>query len=1033
MKAAIEWMARNAVAANVLLIFVVAGGIYAAMTITQEVFPDMETNRIIISGSYPGAGPTEVENSLCKPIESAIAEIQGIDQLVCSAQEEKVSVTIELQEDIDLQTSLQDIKNAVDSINDFPDDVDTPTVSRQIRRRGLIDLILYGDVPEDALFEYAYLIKSELLKIEGITYVELSGTRPKEILVEVTPENLRHYGLSLESLASTIKSTSLDIPGGSVKVGSGQILLRTTAKRDTVEQFSEIPIYNNQKGTVLKLSDIATVKEQLQEASRFAMMDGKHAAIISVYQDKSFTPQELSIKVNKYLSDYKKSVPDTIKFEIWSDRSEYFTSRFDLLLNNAAIGITLVFLVLAFFLEIRLAFWVMLGLPVSYLGSLVILPYTGVTINMNSMFAFILVSGIVVDDAIVVGENIFRHREMGKPFIDAAIEGCQEMAAPVIFAILTTVCAFAPMLYIAGHMGQFIFAIPVIVIAVLLISLVECLFILPAHLSHGSRKPLGGPFLIFEYIRSRSDRAIKSFIAGPFERTVRGTLHNRYITISSGIVFLMISLGLIAGGIIPMQFFPKIESDTVQLTIELPVGYPAENTIKIIKEVEQLGKDLINKADEKANNGLKSYDHIYSSVQMKSRRTRSQNTILSVRLRFKGEEERNIEPFMLARQWRKMISNKPEVISVNLRSRMISFGDDIRISLSHSDSDLLKKATQDLKEHLASYEGIKDIVDSETGGNREYRFSLTEEAKGMGITPAFFASKIRSAFQGIDVLTIPKDTEDVNVVLLFPQTYRENITTLDTMQIAAPNGESIIVSDAVIIEEGIEPVAIRRVDRLRVIEVTAGFEEGVKNTDEVTIAIDDQYLPILKGLYPGITVNIRGSHENRAKSLNSLLVGFITALVTIYALLAIFFKSYLQPMIVMIAIPFGIAGAVGGHLILGHPVSFMSIFGLVGLTGVVVNDALILIDAINRHPNKQDNIFETLVAASKLRFRPIVLTSVTTFAGLTPILMETSRQAQFMIPTVISLGVGILFATIITLLLVPAFYFVMHDLKGIYR
>jgi multidrug efflux pump subunit AcrB len=1033
MKAAIEWMARNAVAANILLIFIFAGGVYSALNITQEVFPDIETNRINISGSYPGAGPSEVENSLCKPIESAIVEIQGIEQSVCTAREEKASISIELEKGVDLQTTLQDIKNAVDSINNFPDDIDRPTVSKQIRRRGLIDLILYGDVPEEALFEYAYLLQSDLLKIDGITYAEISGTRPKEILVEITPENLTHYDLSLDSLAAIMKNTSLDIPGGSVKVGSGSILLRTTAKRDTVEQFSEIPIYNNQAGTVLKLGDIATIKEQLTEASSFAMLNGKHAAIISIYQDKNFTPQELSIKVHAYLDNYKKSIPNSIKFEVWSDRSEHFKSRFDLLLKNAGIGITLVFLVLAFFLEIRLAFWVMLGMAVSYLGSLIILPYTDVTIHMNSMFAFILVSGIVVDDAIVVGENIFRYREEGKPFLEAAIEGCQHMAAPVTFAILTTICAFAPMLYIEGHMGQFIYAIPVIVIAVLSISLLECLFILPAHLAHGSKKPLGGPFLIFEYIRKKSDRAIKQFISGPFERVVRSTLQNRYITISTGFVFLLISLGFIGGGIIPMQFFPKIESDTVQLTIELPSGYPAENTIKIIKEVEKLGKDFIDKMDREANNGFKSYDHIYSSVQMKSRRTRSQNTILSVRMRFRGEHERNIEPFVFARQWRRMISNKPEVISVNLRSRMMSFGDDIRISLSHSNSELLKKAAQELKDHLASYEGIKDIVDSETGGNREYRFTLTDEAKAMGITPALFASKIRSAFQGIDVLTIPKDTEDVNVALLFPKSYRENITTLDTMQIAAPNGESITLRDAVIIEEGIEPVAIRRVDGLRVIEITAGFEENVENTDEVTIAIQENYVPVIEGLYPGITVKIRGSHENRAKSLNSLLFGFITALVTIYALLAIFFKSYIQPAIVMIAIPFGIAGAIGGHFVLGHPVSFMSIFGLVGLTGVVVNDALILIDAINRHPQKNENIFETLVAASKLRFRPIVLTSVTTFAGLTPILMETSRQAQFMIPTVISLGVGILFATIITLLLVPAIYFVMHDLREIYR
>ena len=701
------------------------------------------------------------------------------------------------------------------------------------------------------------------------------------------------------------------------------------------------------------------------------------------------------------------------------------------MMRNAAIGLILVFCILTLFLEIRLAFWVMVGIPVSFIGSLVILPMTGVSINMISMFGFILVLGIVVDDAIVIGENIFQHRERGEGALEAAILGCKEMAAPVIFAILTTMVAFAPLNYIEGHMGKFLNAIPVIVISVIGISLIEGLFILPAHLAHGSPKPLPGPFKLLDRLRHFSDRGLRWVTHKPFQSTLNIALNNRYATTALGLAFLMLSLGALAGGVVPIRFFPNIEGDQVNLTVELPTGFPALETEKILRQVEQQGMGILERMDQKADNGRKSFDHVYSRVQSQSRRNPSVATSATVQIRLTDESVRNVSTFKFARMWRQSIRNLPEVQSISLRSRGMRFGEDINLSLSHQNSESLAQLKGQVKQQLSTYEGIKEIKDSEKEGNREFQFSLTNEARTMGITPQLFAANLRSAFQGIEALTLKRSREDLSVMVLFPKEYRENLNKLETTLLRAPTGGLISMADAANITEGREPVAIRRVDQERVINVTAEVEEEGQSVDDIIDTIKADYLPLLEAQYPALTVKLEGSHKERKKSLQSLWIGFGAAMLAIYALLAVFFKNYSQPLLVMSAIPFGIAGAVAGHLVLGHPISFLSLFGLVGLTGVVVNDSLILIDAVNRHPLRRENLQQALVEATMFRLRPIVLTSVTTFASLMPILAETSRQAQFLIPMAISLGVGIMFATLITLILVPAFYLIHEDLRSL--
>ncbi|MCP4297566.1 MAG: efflux RND transporter permease subunit, partial [Proteobacteria bacterium] len=959
----------------------------------------------------------------------AVAELDGIDNINCTSKEQSAGMVLEIEDGLDLQEILQEVKNAVDAISDFPEDIELPTVAKVVRRRHVIAVTLSGDVPEEVLFEYAESIKEGFLKVEGLNFVELGGSRIKEIRVEITPETLNQYGLTLQDVASRIKQTSLDLPAGSLRSGKNQIYLRTKALKNRVEEFGRIEILTNKAGVTLYLGDMAKIEENLEEKSSFLFFDREPSVMFDVYQSPSFSPNTISIKANQFIDEQNKILPPQLRLKVWNDRSTYFQDRFDLMIRNAGFGLILVFGILTLFLEIRLAFWVMIGIPVSFLGSLIILPYTGVSINMISMFAFILVLGIVVDDAIVIGERIFQLREQGKDRMTAAIKGCQEMAPPVIFAIITTMVAFAPLSFIDGRMGKFLAAIPVIVISVIGLSLFEGLFVLPAHLAHGSSRPLPGPFRFLDYVRSGCDKFLRWVIRKPYDWLLSLAINNRYATTALGVVFLMLSLGLVGGGVVPMEFFPSIESDRVNLTIELPTGFPAQETEKVIRQVEQQGIDLLDRIDKKANNGRKSLEHMYSKVQTQSTRNPSAATTANIQFLLRDETIRNVSSFKFARMWRRSIKDTPDIQSVTIRSRGMHFADDINISLSHKNSEILSKLKRETKEHLGEYVGVTEVMDSEKDGNREFQFSLTKEAITLGITPQIFATNLRNTFQGIEALTIKKPRHDTPVIVMIPKEYRENLNTLETILLRAPSGGMISMADAATIIEQKEPVSIRRIDQERVINITASVEEESQTIDIVTDSIKENLVPKFEAEYPDLTIKMEGAQKERMKSLKSLWMGFVAALLLIYAILAIFFRSYVQPLIVMSAIPFGIAGAVGGHLILGHAVSFMSLFGLVGLTGVVVNDSLILIDAINRHPQHKTDLFLALQEAAKSRLRPIMLTSITTFVGLMPILAEPSRQAQFLIPMAISLGVGIMFATFITLILIPSFYMIYHDFK----
>ncbi|MDT8447324.1 MAG: efflux RND transporter permease subunit [bacterium] len=1022
MKAAMSWMAQNPVAANILLAMILIGGAMMAPRLPQEVFPEVALDMLNVTVVYQGAGPSEVANSLCVPLEEVIDPLEGIEELVCQANEGIAVVSITLEDGADPDERLQEVRNAVGTIQDFPADIETPQVSKLTRKRRIFNLALTSQSEPAQLFELARRVQDELSELPGVSSVDNEGLLNTELVIEVTPEALRSTGLSLTGLAAIIRQGSLDLPAGSIQTQGGEILVRTVSKRERPSEFAQLVVQSQREGSQTRLGEIARITERPAESQDYLLLDGKRAVFFNVYQKMGFTPAQVATQINEYLETTQAGFSPGVDLVIWQDRSEIFQQRFDLLVNNGIMGLVLVFIILALFLEIHLAFWVMLGIPISFAGSLLLMPFTGVSINMISLMAFILVLGIVVDDAIVVGESVFQKIEEGKSRLQAAIEGATEVGPAVFSAVITTLVAFAPLMFIDGAMGRFLVAVPVIVMSVLLLSLVESLFILPAHLSFGGKPFKSAPMRALERLRVACDDGLDRITHGPYKRFVEKTLKNSFATLAFGVVSLMLVVATVASGILPMQFFPKIEDDEVRLTATLPPGIPAAESRRILEEVVAKGAAILAKADQEQ--GKKESSLLNSYIRLRAN-SGSGSAEASVRLRLIDADQRSINAFKLGKLWRQSVGEVPEITSLSLSSRTMNFGDDISITLSHPNRQVLEQAIADTKAYLTSYSSVVDIDDSEKAGKSEIQYRLSEEARSLGVSPQEFANELRAAFKGVNITTLLRNDQTVEVYLRYPAEVRNNLSNLEQLYLRTNAGGEITLGQAAERSERIEPTGIRRENRRPVVLVTASIDSAQRNPDAITARIKTEWLPQLRSLHPGLTAKMEGANKERQKSMSSLLGGFLGAMLMIYALLAIFFRSYTEPMLVMIAIPFGLAGAALGHLILGHPLSFMSLFGLVGLTGVVVNDSLILIDAIKRHPNRQSDPIGSLVEASQSRVRPILMTTATTFFGLMPLLAETSRQAQFLIPMAISLGVGIVFATLITLILIPSLYWIL--------
>ncbi len=1038
MNGAIRWMAENHVAANLLMLVMIVGGLILGYSIKQEVFPDITLDRIQVSVAYPGAGPEEVEEGVILKIEENLTGIDGIKQVKSVAAEGYGVVTAEITTDAEIDLVLQDIKSEVDRITTFPKDAEKPVVGKLLNRREVISAVVFGNLPERSLREMAEQVRDELLLEPGITQVDLSGVRPYEISIEIDETNLRRYGLTFEQIAQRVRQASLDLPGGTIKTGSGEILVRTKERRYVGHEYASIVVLTTADGTEVALGDIASINDGFEETDQFGLFDGLPAAMVKVYRVGDQKPTEVSDTVKKFVESKRRQLPESVDLATWNDNSELFKGRKNLLIRNAMIGLVLVFITLGLFLEIRLALWVMLGIPISFCGALLFMPAIDVSINMISLFAFIMALGIVVDDAIVVGENIYEHRQAGKPYLKAAVDGTIEVAQPVIFAILTSVTAFLPLLFTSGIMGKFILVIPAIVITVLLVSLVECLFILPAHLAIGKpRKAPQGVLGSLDKNRQRFGRVLQKIIDGPYRKSLALCLEYRYTTVAFACaVLLLAGVGLVGGGIVKFRFMPEVDGDVIQVALELTPGSPVALTTQIQEQVVNAGLATIAEYDQDRPEGDSLMRHIYAAVgSAVSDRgpagafASTGGNLASISMFLKPSEQRDVSATEVSNKWRERVGEIAGMETLTFTSNLIHLGANIDIQLAHEDFAILDDAAERLKEIIATYPGTGDITDNYTLGKREVKVRLKAEARTLGITEENLGRQLRGAFYGSEALRLQRGRNEVKVLVRYPEESRQRFWDLEAMHIRVPGGGNIPLDRAATLVESRGFSKINRTDRKRVINVTATVDSHVANAEEILAEIKTTALPQMIADYPGLSYDMEGEDKNRRESMSSMFNGFKLVLIIIFALLAIPFRSYSQPLLIMTAIPFGIVGAILGHFIMGFDLSILSMFGIVALTGVVVNDSLLLIDYINRIRRKGRSLLDAVIEAGQRRFRPILLTSLTTFFGLMPMILETSVQAQFLIPMAISLAFGILFATGITLVLIPTLYMVLEDAR----
>jgi multidrug efflux pump subunit AcrB len=1061
----IAWFAENHVAANLVMFLLIVGGISALPAIHQKIFPDINVEVISVGVPYLGAAPEEVEEGVCVRIEEEIQGIEGIEKISSSAAEGACGVSAELISGYPVDRALAEIKNAVDGISTFPEETEKPTVSHVSFRRNALKLALSGDVSEKTLKILGERTRDEIAALRDVTQVDLSNARNYEISVEVPEESLRRHGLTFDQVVRAVRRGSLDRPGGSIKTSGGEVLLRTKGQAYSSEEFERIVVHTREDGTRLLLGEVAEVVDGFEDEDRWAHFDGEPAVLIQVSRVGEQRVLDLVERVKTYVASPVARLPEGVNLTVWQDGSRALRDRLDILIRNGRGGFILVFVVLALFLRLRLAFWVSIGVPISFLGALWLFPVLDVSIDVISLFAFITVLGLLVDDAIVVGENIHRHQERAEQPLEAAIRGAQEVAVPVIFGVLTTVAAFLPLVLSPGEMGQVFGAIGVVAIACLFFSLVESQLVLPAHLGHirprsGRSRREGGAGRILpraDGVRARWER-VQAFTAGSLEqlaqRHYRPLLERvlvwRYSALATGAALLMLAVALLATGHMRFSFFPPIESDYVTANVTLPQGTPVAVTAEAVRQLEASARRMKAALDgEFEVDGASVVKHVLASVGEQPSTARHGGLAFGapsggshlgeVSIELQGGDVRPITARAVAQRWRAATPAIPDVEELTFRSALFSAGDPIDIQLRSSDVDLLREASERLKAHLAEYPGVFDIADSFRDGKEEIKLSILPAAETLGLTLDDLADQVRHAFYGAEAQRIQRGRDDVRVMVRYPESQRRSLADLDELRIRTPQGGEVPFYAVARAERGRGYATIKRSDRQRVINVTADVDDTRANANQILAELRAGFLPGLLADFPGIAYGLEGEQHEQEETLGALVRNFGFALVLIYALLGVPLRSYGQPLIIMAVIPFGLVGAIGGHLLLGllkgerMDLSMMSVFGVVALSGVVVNSSLVLVHYINQRRREGLPLMEAVREAGVARFRPIVLTSLTTFAGLTPLLAERSVSAQFLIPMATSLGFGVVFATAISLLLVPSSYVILEDLKGIRR
>ena len=1036
----IAYMARNGVAANLLMFFILAAGFFSMTRLVQEVFPEISLNLITISVPYPGATPEEVEESILLKIEEQIETVDGLRRVTSTAAEGRASVVAELNLGEDVSRALDEIKARIDRIQTFPAGAERPEVAELTNRQSVIRLVLYGDVSERALKELAYETEDALSALPVVSFVETTGVRDYEISIEVPLSQLRALGLTLSDISNAVRGGSLDLSAGSIDTRNEEVRIRTTGQNYTQQDFEDIIVLSRGDGTAVRLGDIAEVRDGFRDVDLVSLFGGSRAAYVEVFRTSDEKVLDIVAAVEEYLeNELIPSLPEGVSVEIWNNDAEIFEDRLGLLVKNGLIGLALVLIALTLILQIRLAFWVAVGIAVSFVGTFAVMSVAGVSINVISLFGFILAVGIVVDDAIVVGENIYAEREKGSDGLTASIRGTRRITRPVVFAVLTTVAAFCPLFFIPSSIGKMMGVVPLIVISVLLFSLVESLLVLPHHLSHLPRPGVpstGSGHNFISRIQSAIDRALRRFIEGPLDRSLRLATGQPALVIASGVAMIILCVAMIPAGIIRTEFMPAVEADMVTANLEMPEGTPVGRTSEVAQRLESAGYQAIGRlAGGEDSDAEPLLVGVNVAIGQAGRAFGPEGagvaadpraSVATVEFKLVRADQRDVSTTAFQQEWRAELGPLPEAKSLTISSEIINFGQPVHVELSHPDPERLRSIGDTVMERLRDFAGVFDVLADQDQGLREIQLDLRPEARTLGLTLDGMARQVRSAFFGDEALRVQRGKEDMRVYVRLPEDERDAIADVEGYLIRTPAGAEVPLGRAASVRFGSSPTTIRREDGVRVLTVTADVNTAVVTGSEVTATLNASILPELAARYPGLGYSMGGEQQEQVEAFGALGGGFALALLAIYALLAIPFGSYTKPLIVMAAIPFGIVGAVLGHILLGINMSMPSMLGVIGLSGVVVNDSLVMIDFIDELRRQGMPARQAIIKGAKVRFRPIFLTSVTTFLGVAPLVFETSLQAQFLIPMAASLGFGILFATAVLMMVVPALAMIQH-------
>ena len=1032
-KGLIAWFANNHVAANILMLFLVAVGLIKLTTSVREIFPSIDVKIISISVPYPGATPEDIEDSITKRVEEAVIGIQGVKRVRSDASEGVGVVTVELEDFIDGTQVLNDVETEVDRLNNFPPlNAEEVTIVKSKPQDVVMSLVVHGALPEKSLRDWAERVRDEVIQLDHISLVELVGAPAHEISIEVSEENLRKYSLTIAEIAQKVERFSVDLPGGTLRTKGGEVLVRVQERRYFGNEFSDIVIRSNPDGSLLRLAEIATIRDEFEDTKRISEFNGEPAVFIQVSRSKSQDVLKIEESVRGYLEAVQ--LPEELSVSIWKNSTDILRARMSLMTRNAIMGFVLVFICLLLFLDLKLAVWTSLGIPISFLGGIFIATSLGVTVNMISLFALIVVLGIVVDDTIVAGESIFSEQEAGKKGIKATLDGIAKIKSPVTVGVLTTVAAFAPLLFSTGILGQILRPIPFIVIAVLLVSLFEAFLILPSHLANSNKWSMG----LLAKGRRAVSKTLDTFmdvILLPFARLA---FNMRYLTVVVSLGVCALAFIFLTSGTIRFVFFPQIEGDEINVTLEMQPGTPFEVTQRYAMRIMDAAEKTRQDYDANMPDGESAYKNIALRVGTIAGLSgpggetagASSSNVAQVELELVPSENRNVSSGEVERKWQSYVGEIPGAKKLAFESSLVGGGNDIDIQLAHRDDEVLSKAASVLKEQMAALKGVSEVVDSAEKGKREFVFNLTKTGLATGLTPADIGSQLRNAFYGREVDRIQRGSNEVKVIVRYPQSQRETLSTINKMRITLPNGEQADLNTMATISEKYSPTTIKRVDGRRIVSVTGDVDEGVVTPNEVVATITKTMLPDILNRYPGLSYTLEGDSRDQQDDLKILGKNMLIAVMIIFVMLAGQLRSYTKPFIILMTIPLGIAGAIFGHMLLGFDFSFLSLFGIVALSGVVVNDSVVLVDYYNRILKTGITPFDGCLEAIQRRFRPILLTSLTTSLGLLPILLETSLQAQFIIPMAVSLACGIIFASALLIFMVPCLILIVEDIKN---